>query len=75
MGTPGLRLKGHECLTSHCNGKSGKCLACGYNGMCCKKGVQVDGCDGIIGGHDRYECTEMPGKNFLRHVGKVLPLH
>ena len=63
MGSLGLRLKGHECLTSHCKGKSGKCSACGYNGMCCMKEVQANGCDGLVGGSGRYECTEMPGKN------------
>ena len=62
MRVPGLRLKGHECLHSYCNGKSGPCSACGYNGMCCKKGMSINGCDGKIGGNWKYECTEMPGK-------------
>ena len=62
MVTTGLRLKGHECLNSHCNGKSGPCSGCGYNGMCCMKGISLNGCDGRSGGNDRYECTERPGK-------------
>ena len=62
MVTPGLRLKGHECLNTHCNGKSGPCSACGYNGMCCMKGFPLHGCDGRSGGNVQYECTEMPGE-------------
>ena len=51
---------GQSCL-SVCD-KDGPCFWCGLEGMCCKRGRIVNGCDGKIGGVDEHECAkEAPG--------------
>ena len=38
------------------------CPWCGSDGICCKKNKDSDyGCDGIIGGENRYQCALKPG--------------
>ena len=48
--------------------KDGHCFWCGLEGMCCKQGRILNGCDGIIGGADEHECTaEEPGMMYLKN--------
>jgi len=46
---------------SPCNKKQGKCETdfCGSEGMCCKFGLEGDGCNGAMGkeGHDGHTCS------------------
>ena len=41
-----------------CNEKNGPCKWCGEIGMCCKRGLKKNGCDGNIGGHTLHVCAD-----------------
>jgi len=53
---------GPDCWTS-CGKKSGPCNEfCGSGKYCCRKGLNEKGCDGMVGGRDRHECSSKPAK-------------
>ena len=39
--------------------ENGPCPSCGMKGGCCKKGLKGCGCNGIYGGENRFECTDI----------------
>ena len=43
-----------------CNWLLGPCNWCGTEGMCCKVGIEGNGCDGTMGGNGQYYCTDDP---------------
>ena len=51
---------GEECNTQF-GCENGPCPSCGEEGLCCKKGIKRCGCNGISGGENRYECTDITG--------------
>ena len=51
---------GEECNTQF-GCENGPCPSCGVEGLCCKKGIKRCGCNGISGGENRYECTDITG--------------
>ena len=59
-----LKNIGESCLAK-CS-QSGPCVWCGTEGLCCKKdGEESNGCDGLTGGINEYECAEkIQGKDF-----------
>ena len=61
--------EGKECWAT-CGRKNGNCSWCGGSGMCCRQGQNwiKEGCNGIVGGTNRHECTKKPNS------GKILPL-
>ena len=50
-----------------CNWLLGPCNWCGTQGMCCRVGTEGNGCDGTMGGHGHYYCTDDPveGKRLI----------
>ena len=63
---------GEECKTQF-GCENGPCPSCGVEGGCCKKGIKGCGCNGISGGENRYECTDIGGMELLtvsknRHI-------
>ena len=60
MQNAGLYCK-HECLNeSTAIDGIGPCIFCGTEGFCCKRdGNVINGCDGFMGGSDKYECSKM----------------
>ena len=42
---------------AQCGHKSGPCDECGTNGLCCKKRVVENGCDGRMGKLSHYACV------------------
>ena len=45
--------------------KNGPCPSCGMKGGCCKKGRKGCGCNGIYGGENRSECTDITSMELL----------
>ena len=56
---PKLKNEGKNCWP-HCCKKDGPCQWCGSEGMCCKIGVNKNGCNGIIGGEREHRCALKP---------------
>ena len=42
---------------TQCNNNQGKCNYCGFDGLCCKKGLTGNGCDGSFGGSNQHQCA------------------
>ena len=40
-----------------CGQKSGPCKDCGTNGLCCKRGLVENGCDGNMGKRSHHTCV------------------
>jgi len=62
----GLENVGEHCWHA-CNKIQGKCLWCGPNGYCCRKGWKSHGCDGKIGGNKFHACTGSGLENVGEH--------
>ena len=55
-----LEHSGENCW-NRCNTKQGKCRWCGTEGWCCNKGTIGNGCDGLFGGNNEFQCVLKPG--------------
>ena len=51
----GLINEGQDCWWKCCK-QNGPCNWCG-TGLCCKKGVIKNGCDGTFGGGSTHQCS------------------
>ena len=58
----GFKNGGKHCWWE-CDEKRGPCTFCGKDGLCCRKGVTGNGCDGIIGGHKLHACVPEAGES------------
>ena len=63
---------GEECYHNFC-WHAGLCRWCGAEGMCCRQGEIKNGCDGKVGGVDRYECTAEAPKGKMLTLSIRLP--
>ena len=55
-----IENEGEECW-DNCSRLQGGCPWCGSEGMCCRANWVGNGCDGIVGGPNRHECTLASG--------------
>ena len=57
VNAPFLNILDGDCYFE-CGQQSGPCDYCGSKGLCCRQGFAENGCDGIIGGLNKHQCTD-----------------
>merc|ERR1712136_612155 len=71
---PKLQNVGHYCWLQ-CNKVNGRCLFCGSEGLCCRKGWPGNECDGKIGlSPDHHRCSPRPGLQLPGSPTHPLPI-